>query len=77
MTEHTKTDGWPDTLPVPAEGMAPQPLDKSRPRNERMAPGKVECNACPVLCQISPGRAAPAPATATRTPTACWSASIR
>ena len=57
MTEHTKTDGLPDTLPVQSEGMAPQVLDKSRPRSERMAPGKVECNACPVLCQISPGRA--------------------
>jgi hypothetical protein len=29
---------------------------RARPRNERMASGKVECNACPVLCQISPGR---------------------
>ena len=56
MTEHTKTDGLPDfcadTLPVPA----PEVLDKSRPRNERMAGDKIECNACPVLCQISPGR---------------------
>ena len=56
MTEHTKTDGLPDSLPAPAEGMAPLVLDKSRPRNERMASSKVECNACPVLCQISPGR---------------------
>jgi hypothetical protein len=44
MTEHTKTDGLP------------QVLDKSRPRNERMAAHKVECNACPVLCQISEGK---------------------
>jgi hypothetical protein len=56
MTEHTKTDGLPDSLPAPADGMAPLVLDKSRPRNERMASTKVECNACPVLCQISPGR---------------------
>ncbi len=52
MTEHTKTDGLP--------GMeAPellQTLEKSRPRNERMNSEKIECNACPVLCQISDGR---------------------
>ena len=44
MTEHTKTDGLP------------RMLDRVPPRNERMAGDKVECNACPVLCQISPGR---------------------
>ena len=51
MTQHTKTDGWfepPDT--------APQVLERSRPRNERMAGSKIECNACPVLCQISTGK---------------------
>ena len=31
----------------------PQVLEKSRPRSERMAADKIECNACPVLCQIS------------------------
>src|ERR1700710_2888598 len=46
MTEHTKTDGLP----------AQQVQDRSRPRNERMASDKIECNACPVLCQISPGK---------------------
>lgn len=52
MTEHTKTDGLPgmDT-PEP-----PQVLEKARPRNERMNTEKIECNACPVLCQISDGR---------------------
>ncbi len=50
MTEHTKTDGLPDSMPVS------QVLDKSRPRSERMASDKIECNACPVLCQISPGK---------------------
>ncbi len=35
----------------------PQVLERSRPRNERMNTAKVECNACPVLCQISEGRA--------------------
>jgi 6-hydroxynicotinate reductase len=29
---------------------------RSRPRSERMAAGKIECNACPVLCQISEGK---------------------
>ena len=52
MTEHNRTDGLPETLPGPV----PQVQDKSRPRNERMAPAKIECNACPVLCQISPGK---------------------
>src|SRR3984885_9166893 len=54
MTEHTKTDGLPETLP--AQPAAPQVLDRSRPRNERMASTKIECNACPVLCQISAGK---------------------
>ena len=51
MTEHTKTDGLPAAVP---DAMAPglrSPL-----RNERMASEKIECNACPVLCQISAGR---------------------
>jgi 6-hydroxynicotinate reductase len=56
MTEHTKTDGLPDSMPVLAEAAAPMVLDKSRPRSERMASDKIECNACPVLCQISPGK---------------------
>jgi 6-hydroxynicotinate reductase len=54
MTEHTKTDGLPESMPL--TDTAPQVLDKSRPRSERMASDKIECNACPVLCQISPGR---------------------
>ena len=61
MTEHTKTDGLPDVMPAmpaPADAaVEPLVLDKSRPRNERMASTKIECNACPVLCQISEGRA--------------------
>jgi hypothetical protein len=57
MTEHTKTDGLPENMPT-AESFpqALQMLDRSRPRNERMASDKIECNACPVLCQISDGR---------------------
>ena len=52
MTEHTKTDGLPgmDVDPLP------QVLERSRPRSERMNTDKIECNACPVLCQISEGR---------------------
>ena len=51
MAEHQHTLG---------DGLAemPGPLEtwRSAPRNERMAAGKIECNACPVLCQISAGK---------------------
>lgn len=50
MTEHTKTDGL-----VAFE--SPSVLERARPRNDRMASAKIECNACPVLCQITEGRA--------------------
>lgn len=41
MSEHTKTDGLPEQYATPFEkGVA----------------GKIACNACPVLCQISDGR---------------------
>ena len=50
MTEHTRTDGLPELA-------EPQVLERARPRNERMAATKVECNACPILCQIAEGRA--------------------
>lgn len=52
LNEHTKTDGLPDVPDV----LSPQGLERARPRNERMASDKVECNACPVLCQIGRGR---------------------
>ncbi len=52
LNEHTKTDGLPE---LPVEPLS-QGFARSRPRNERMANDKVECNACPVLCQIAPGR---------------------
>ena len=52
MTEHTKTDGLPDV----DSSTLPQALGHARPRSERMGGDKVECNACPVLCQISDGR---------------------
>ena len=48
MTEHTKTDGLPQ--------LEPQVLERAKPRSERMASDKIECNACPVLCQITAGR---------------------
>ena len=52
MTSHTKGDG----LPGPDDASAPWGLERATPRNEQMAGNKVECNACPVLCQISDGR---------------------
>jgi hypothetical protein len=57
MTEHTKVDHSAnyadDFLPNTA---GPTVLEKSKPRSENMAGNKVECNACPVLCQITDGR---------------------
>ena len=49
---HNLTDG----LGEPA-GLPGQPAWQSLPRNARMAAHKIECNACPVLCQISDGKA--------------------
>ncbi|OYU73303.1 MAG: 6-hydroxynicotinate reductase, partial [Burkholderiales bacterium PBB5] len=34
----------------------PAPDWRAAPRNDRMAAHKIECNACPVLCQISDGK---------------------
>ena len=57
MTEHTKIDHSMDNLDgTGANAPGPVVLDKSRPRSEKMATNKVECNACPVLCQITEGR---------------------
>ena len=53
MTQHTKGDG----LPGPEETRPHLGIERAAPRNEQMATNKVECNACPVLCQISEGRA--------------------
>jgi hypothetical protein len=58
MTEHTRTDGIAEPLaPQAPEATAHRFLERSRPRNERMAANKIECNACPVLCQITEGTA--------------------
>jgi hypothetical protein len=57
MTEHTKVDHSMENIDA-LEATTPGPtvLEKSLPRSARMASNKVECNACPVLCQISEGR---------------------
>ena len=55
MTEHTKTDGLPG-MDMPLMPQPPGIGERAALRNERMSTAKVECNACPVLCQISEGR---------------------
>ena len=53
MTEHSKTDGLSAQAPnVAASGATDTPVTPVRP----VAATKIECNACPVLCQISAGR---------------------
>jgi len=67
--EHTKTDGLGEMAPVANVGLAGGQAQDSAPdaarlsagwatpaRHERMAAHKIECNACPVLCQISDGK---------------------
>ncbi len=56
--EHTKTDGLGEMVGgLAAVAANPPPADwRAAPRNERMAAHKIECNACPVLCQISDGK---------------------
>lgn len=65
MTEHTKTDGFSgESLLTPeltvsavsAAPAVPTALSRSRPRSDKVASEKIECNACPVLCLISPGK---------------------
>jgi hypothetical protein len=57
MTEHTKVDFGADRVDgETASTPGPTVLEKATPRSERMAANKIECNACPVLCQISEGR---------------------
>jgi hypothetical protein len=57
MTEHTKVDFGADGVDGDtASTPGPTVLEKAAPRSERMAANKIECNACPVLCQISEGR---------------------
>jgi hypothetical protein len=57
MTEHTKVDFGAERVDGEvASTPGPTVLERSAPRSERMASNKIECNACPVLCQISEGR---------------------
>ncbi|MGF6727423.1 hypothetical protein P3T43_006815 [Paraburkholderia sp. GAS41] len=57
MTEHTKVDFGAERVDgETASTPGPTVLEKAAPRSERMASNKIECNACPVLCQISVGR---------------------
>ena len=69
MTSHLHTDGLGEspalpTEPVESPALPTEPVastDPARPawtatRNARMAAHKIECNACPVLCQISDGK---------------------
>jgi hypothetical protein len=57
MTEHTTVDfGAAGVDGETASTPGPTVLEKAAPRSERMASNKIECNACPVLCQISEGR---------------------
>ncbi len=60
---HTKTDGLADAPTSPALveavliGAATDAAAyRSRPRSDKIASDKIECNACPVLCLISPGK---------------------
>ncbi len=59
--EHTKTDGLGE-MATAALGQPSDHAPRLTPgwaapaRHERMAAHKIECNACPVLCQISDGK---------------------
>jgi hypothetical protein len=68
VAEHqeTRSDGLAETPPrlgsdqpvgQPVAQATAQPDWHAMPRNERLAAHKIECNACPVLCQISEGKA--------------------
>src|SRR6218665_2066188 len=49
MTEHTRTDGLAG-MALPPQELPPEP---ARPGGA----ARLQCHACPVLCQIAPGRA--------------------
>ncbi len=60
---HTKTDGLADApaTHAPVEvtsigAVSEAAAYRSRPRSDKIASDKIECNACPVLCLISPGK---------------------
>ena len=57
MTAHNRVDHSADHADEVGSAQNPvRVLDQSRPRSENMAANKIECNACPVLCQITEGR---------------------
>ncbi|MFZ9238882.1 MAG: 6-hydroxynicotinate reductase, partial [Burkholderiaceae bacterium] len=57
MTAHNRVDHSADNADELTSAQNDvRVLDKSRPRSENMAANKIECNACPVLCQITEGR---------------------
>jgi 6-hydroxynicotinate reductase len=57
MTGHNRVDHSADHAEGPPSAEPEvRVLDKSRPRSENMAANKIECDACPVLCQITEGR---------------------
>ena len=52
---HTPSTTHTDGLPVSDSGL-PMGLQRVEPKHGPVREGKVECNACPVLCQISEDR---------------------
>jgi len=52
---HTPSNTHTDGLPA-ADNTLPSGLQRVEPKHGPVREGKVECNACPVLCQISEGR---------------------
>ena len=57
MTGHNRVDHSADHAEaLPSTEFEVRVLDKSPPRSENMASNKIECDACPVLCQITEGR---------------------
>src|SRR6218665_4135882 len=53
MTEHTRPVGLAG-MPLPPQELPPEP---ARPGGRPGSAAKLQCHACPVLCQIAPGRA--------------------
>ncbi len=54
--EHTKTDGLGEMPGGPGAVVEVREAWRDAPRNQRLAANKIECNACPVLCQIGDGK---------------------
>jgi hypothetical protein len=54
-TEHTRVDHGEDNIDT-ALPVTPGPTVLDAATTRRIAPGKIQCDACPILCQISEGR---------------------